>query len=81
MIVVKLETHKGMELVNPSWKLIKTVDFSERETFQASILWMQDRHLIVEELPEQPYVNGTWDDETVKNAIENYIKENYANKE
>jgi hypothetical protein len=81
MIKVNLGTHPDLIMIDPKWELNGTFDNPKNETFQPSIIWLWHGSRINELLPEQPYVNGTWDDENVNNAIENYIKDNYADKE
>lgn len=55
-----------------------TLDNALRQTFVPLIILVDKndtRRRFAQYLPEQPYVNGTWTDEDVKSAIENYLKE------
>lgn len=70
----ELESHKGVTLVDPEIKLIGTFDNPEKETFRPTIIFMAENINIAYDMPEQPYVKGTWTDEDVKNAIDQHLK-------
>jgi hypothetical protein len=78
---IEIPTYEGLIIEKPTITLIETRDIAHCEMFYC-VIFIKNKVFAKDFiLPEQPYVNGTWDDETVQNAIENYIKENYADKE
>lgn len=69
----ELDTHKGVILVNPTIELIGTFDNPIDETFTPTIVFVDVNIRIGHSLPAQPYINDTWTDEDVQNAIDNYL--------
>lgn len=72
------ETHKGVIIENPTYEILpETVDNHIKETFSPAIIVGSEKSnniAIYHRLPPQPYVNGTWGDEDVVNAVENHLK-------
>jgi len=69
-----VNTHEGVVIDNPTIEIVGTFDDPINETFKPSIIFVFGENRIYHELPSQPYVNGTWNDEDVENAIENHLK-------
>jgi hypothetical protein len=69
----EVETHPGVTIVNPDIELVTTVDVSRWETFQPTVIIHAENIKIYHVLPPQPYVNGTWEDDDVNNAITTYF--------
>lgn len=64
-------------LINPIVELDKTIDYSSRKVFVPVVILIDtenERRRFGQFLPEQPYVNDSWTDEDVQNAISEYIK-------
>lgn len=71
-----INTHEGVDLTGEKWTLVKTIDHSDSQTFTPCIIFNEsERTNIYYELPPQPYVNDTWNDEDVQVAILNHIKQ------
>ena len=71
----ELETHLGVTLIDPKIEVVKTLDDPINETFQPHLLFTDgERIRIYHVMPEQPYVNGTWSDNTVSKSVETYLK-------
>jgi len=69
-----VNTHEGVVIDNSTIEIVGTFDDPINETFKPSIVFVFGESRIYHELPPQPYVNGTWNDEDVKLAIENHLK-------
>lgn len=64
-------------LIDPIVELDKTIDYSSRKVFVPVVILIDtenERRRFGQFLPEQPYVNDSWTDEDVQNAISEYIK-------
>lgn len=71
--MIKIESH-NVELEEFTWEVHSTLDNPNAETFTPTVVFISGKTRIANQLPPQPYVNGSWTDEDVSNAIENYIK-------
>ena len=74
---IEITTHNEI-LIDPIVELEKTIDNPKNKTFQPVIILIdKDNSLrrFGQFLPEQPYINGTWIDEDVENAINQYLNE------
>jgi hypothetical protein len=73
-----LNSHPDITLIEPVFKLVKTIDYPESETFVPCLEFEVDnsevKFKIYHELPPQPYVNGSWTDVDVDNAIKTYFE-------
>lgn len=72
---IEVTTHNEI-LTDPIIELERTIDDAKKETFMPLIIIIDRDNLerrFGQYLPAQPYVNGTWTDEDVENAIANYI--------
>jgi hypothetical protein len=68
---------RNITLEDPIVELDYTVDNPKNETFMPVIVLVDKINPAIRighELPPQPYVEGTWTDEDVENAIQEYIK-------
>lgn len=72
----KLETHPGVILENPTIKVDFVIDFPSEGKFRPHIIFSVGENIrIAHEMPSFDYVDGTWNDEDVEVAIENYLNE------
>lgn len=71
--MIKLESH-NVELDDFSYEVHSTLDNPNDETFTVTVVFISGSNKIANTLPPQPYVNGTWTDQDVENAIQEYIK-------
>lgn len=75
---MKIEVHTHNEiLIDPIIELERTIDDAKNKTFQPVIVLIDKDNPIRrfgQFLPEQPYINDSWTDEDVQNAISEYIK-------
>jgi len=69
-----VNTHQGVVIDNPTIEIVGTFDNPINETFTTSIIFVFGESRIFHEMPPQPYVNGTWNDEDVDKAIEKHLK-------
>ncbi len=76
----ELETHPGLIIENPQIEILGTFDNLKNETFRPSVLLIGENYQIHHDLPEFPYINGTWTDEDVLNHVEMYFIELRRNK-
>ena len=73
--MIRLESHPGVDLINPKIERLGTFDDHIKKTFTPTIVFVVEPNIrIAHNMPAQPYVNGTWEDEDVENAIQEYIK-------
>jgi hypothetical protein len=73
---IEVTTHNEI-LEDPIVELDKTIDMPKNETFIPCIVLVDkddSRRRFAQYLPEQPYINGTWTDEDVQIAVDNYLK-------
>ena len=71
-----LDTQPGVTIVNPTFELQRTVDlYPSDNKFQPEVLVITENIKIYHVLPPQDYVNGTWNDNDVQNAIKNYFEQ------
>ena len=71
--MIKLESH-DIELEDFTYEVHSTLDNPNDETFTVTVVFVSVSTRIANTLPSAPYVKGTWTDEDVENAIQNYIK-------
>lgn len=72
----ELETHIGVIIVDPKIEINEgTRDYYKTEEFQPSITFIFGDSRVFHQMPKQPYVNGTWSDKTVEDAVEAYLKD------
>lgn len=74
---IEISTHNEI-LVNPIIELDRTVDNPKNQTFTPVIIIIDandQRRRFGQFLPEQPYINGTWTDDDVENAISQHLKQ------
>ena len=69
-----LSTHLEIELVDPAVEIISTLDDPINQTFTPTILFVCGENKIGHTIPASAYIKGTWTDEDVENAIQEYIK-------
>jgi hypothetical protein len=73
---IEVITHNEI-LEDPIVELEKTIDIPKNETFIPCIVLVDKdnpKRRFAQYLPEQPYINGTWTDEDVQNAIDQHLK-------
>lgn len=73
---IEVATHNEI-LIDPIIELEKTIDNPKNKTFQPVIVLVDKDNPIRrfgQFLHEQPYINDTWTDEDVQNAINDYLK-------
>ena len=71
---IQLDTHPGVILENPTIEVDFVVDFPSESKFRPHIIFSVGENIrIAHELPKFDYVDGTWEDEDVNNAIEGYL--------
>jgi hypothetical protein len=72
-----LDTHQTIELINPEYR-VETLDNAEVQTFTPIIYFKTERNgvpfEIAHSMPPQPYVNNTWTDTDVENAVKTYLQ-------
>lgn len=71
--MIKIESH-NIELNDFTYEIHSTLDNPNDETFTVSIVFVSGMTRIFNQLPPQPYVNGTWNDADVQKAVEVYLK-------
>lgn len=71
--MIKLESH-NVELDDFTYEVHSTLDNPNGETFTPTVIFISGKTRIANTLPPQPYVNGTWTDQDVENAVQEYIK-------
>ena len=74
MPIYTVPLHPGLLIVEPTVEVISTIDWPQDESFQPAIILRTAYCEIYHELPAQPYVNGTWSDEDVYNAIAAHLE-------
>jgi hypothetical protein len=66
----ELPTHVGVILEDPEIIVASTLDLPTEEKFQPAIIVVVEPNIRLHyELPKQPYVNGSWMDSDVLDAI------------
>lgn len=73
---IEVSTHNEV-LIDPIIELERTIDNPKNKTFQPVIILVDSenpRRRFGQFLPEQPYINDTWTDEDVQNAIDTHIR-------
>lgn len=71
--MIKIESH-NVELDDFTYEVHSTLDNPNDETFTVTVVFVSGSTRIANALPSAPYVNGTWTDQDVENAIQEYIK-------
>jgi hypothetical protein len=71
--MIKINSH-DIELQDFTYEVHSTLDNPNDETFTVTVVFVSGSTRIANTIPSYPYVNGTWTDEDVENAIQNYIK-------
>ena len=71
--MIKIESH-NVELDDFTYEVHSTLDNPNDETFTVTVVFVSGKNRIASTIPSAPYVNGTWTDQDVENAIQNYIK-------
>ena len=71
--MIKLDSH-DIELEDFTYEVHSTLDNPKDETFTATIVFVSGSTRIANTIPASAYIKGTWTDEDVENAIQNYIK-------
>lgn len=71
--MIKIESH-NVELDDFTYEVNSTLDNPNDETFTVTVVFVSGSTRIANTLPSASYVNGTWTDQDVENAIQNYIK-------
>lgn len=67
-------SHPGLLLVDPEVIIVSTLDLPRLQRYRPSIeLVMGDHVRIHHDLPEQPYVDGTWTDADVSASVEAHL--------
>ena len=69
-----VNTHEGLIIENPKIEIFGTFDNLKEKIFKPIIIFVFGESRIYHDLPEQPYINNTWDDNDVELAIENHLK-------
>lgn len=72
--MIKIESH-NVEMEDFTFEVLSTIDHPKNETFTPSVLFVSGKTKVVVTLPPQPYVNGSWTDTDVEQAIAKYIDE------
>ena len=71
--MIKIESH-NVEFSDYTLEVISTIDNPIDRTFTPTVVFISGEVRIANQLPPQPYVNGTWTDEDVTESVENYLK-------
>lgn len=71
--MIKIESH-NVELDDFTYEVHSTLDNPKDETFTVTVIFVSGKNRIAAIIPSAPYVNGTWTDQDVENAIQEYIK-------
>ena len=74
----ELNTHPGLIINNPTIEIYYVVDYPQHKTFAPTIIFIDGdspKIRIGHVMSQQPYVNDTWTDEDVENAINKYLNE------
>lgn len=72
---IELDSHPGVVMIDPTIEIVGTYDDPINETFTPRIIFHAGKNVnIGHDLPPQLYVNGTWTDADVENALTNYIR-------
>lgn len=71
--MIKLDSH-DIELEDFTYEVHSTLDNQNDETFTITVVFVSGKNRIANTIPPSSYVNGTWTDEDVENAIQEYIK-------
>lgn len=77
MRIILTETH-DVELVDPIVEIgTRTIDDASAKTFTPMVIFIDSDNPMkryAKYLPAQPYVNDTWEDKDVEDAVNEYIK-------
>jgi len=68
-----IETHLDREFKDPEITVIQTVDKPKETVFIPSVHIKDATGTYHHDLPPQNYVNGTWTDDDVRDAVERYF--------
>lgn len=68
-----IPTHQEIEMIDPTWRVAKTIDLNQTEQFEPHIILTFNGQDYYHILPPQPYVDGTWDDPVRDAAIQAYL--------
>ena len=71
--MIKIESH-NVELDDFTYEVHSTLDNPNDETFTVTVVFVSGSTRIANTIPASAYKKGTWTDEDVENAIQNYIK-------
>jgi hypothetical protein len=71
--MIKIESH-NVELDDFTYEVHSTLDNPNDETFTVTVVFVSGSTRIANTIPASAYIKGTWTDEDVENAIQNYIK-------
>lgn len=70
---IRLETHDNIILIDPTITVHHTIDDPINETFTTTLRIVHANYDVLHNMPAYPYVNGTWQDSDVQNAINDYL--------
>lgn len=73
---IEVTTHNEI-LEDPIVEIGRTIDDAKAKIFIPMVIFVDpkdERRRFANYLPAQPYVNDTWEDSDVQNAIDNYLK-------
>lgn len=68
-----IATHQDRTFIDPTITVVETVDHPLAETFTPRVIISDSTGEYSHTLPAQPYVNGTWTDADVEQAVHDYF--------
>ena len=71
--MIKINSH-DIELQDFTYEVHSTLDNPNDETFTVTVVFFFFFTRIANTIPASAYIKGTWTDEDVENAIQEYIK-------
>jgi hypothetical protein len=71
---IELPLYQGLIIDNFTYEVSRTIDFSKDQKFMPVILITAKNINIMHECDMFDYINNTWTDKDVENAIESYLK-------
>lgn len=69
----EVKTHPGVVITDPVIEVVRTIDDPLKHTFTPCVHITFGESCIYHELPAHPYVNGTWSDKNVDDAVTTYF--------
>lgn len=73
--IFELESHPGLEFVNPEIVVDHVIDYPQIQQYKPIVIITGEAYNVQHALPNQDYVNGSWEDADVQASLLVYFDE------